>query len=82
MSALLLDWLLTGLVFCASLGLAAYGNWKAQQPRKLLQVWSINWHFVIIVCGLICVLAVVHAVNLLGVETGTSGPLAPPRFQP
>lgn len=80
MSAAMLDWIITGLVFCASLGLAIFGNWKAQRPRRLMQIWSVNWHFVIILCGLVCVLALVHAVNLLGIETGRSGAAAVPRF--
>jgi hypothetical protein len=58
-------------------GLAA---WQSSRPRKdSLQTKWIPWRFVVLASGAVLVLAAVHAVNLMGIETGGGMPGGPSR---
>ena len=65
-----LDWALTGLGLLLGLGLIVLGNWRAGLPPDPLRPRMVSWNFITLLAGLWCVMMVVHAVNLLGFETG------------
>jgi hypothetical protein len=54
--------------------LAAFASWKSGRPAKdSLRAKWISWPLVTIFAGALAILAVVHAVNLMGVHTGQGG---------
>ncbi len=59
-------------VLALSGGLTAYAGWKSGQPRKdsLKPLW-ISWTGILIVATIVVVLAAIHALNLLGMHTGS-----------
>ena len=63
-------WAFVGVGLAAGVGLAVFANWRAGLPADPLRPRMIPWKFLIILAGFWCVLMVVHAANLLGVETG------------
>lgn len=66
----MLHWIITGLVFASSVGLALLSHHKATQPFDEMRPRVIPWKFLLafsLFAGMICV---VHAVNLAGMETG------------
>ncbi|MEL6782395.1 MAG: hypothetical protein AAFO51_08460 [Pseudomonadota bacterium] len=66
----MLDWILTGLAFSGCVGLAVFANWKASQPWDDLKPRVLPWRLIMIAAGFCAILALVHAVNILGFETG------------
>lgn len=72
-----MDWPVT-LLFIAVFGaLTAFAGWKSGQPRKdSLRARWVSWPVVTIFAGAVLVFAVIHAMNLSGIHTG-SRTLAP-----
>ncbi len=66
-----IDLILTLAAALAAGVLFAFASWRDAQPADPLKPRLIPWRALIIVSALLVVLALVHAVNLLGVETGT-----------
>lgn len=67
---LTLDWILTLVALGVFLALAIFANWKASQPWDDMKPRVLPWRFIMILAGFGLIIAIVHAVNLLGVETG------------
>jgi type II secretory pathway component PulL len=66
---LILTIILAGLAGLTTL----FAAWKSGRPRKDTHRTSwISWRIVTIFAGAILVLAVVHGVNLMGIQTGQS----------
>jgi hypothetical protein len=76
-----MEWIITLCVIGVSLVMTGFAAWQSGRPRKdSLQTKWIPWRFVVLVSGAVLVLAVVHAVNLMGIETGNGmlgGPARP-----
>ena len=66
-------WITFGVVGLAAL-LAAFASWKSGRPAKdsLRPRW-ISWPLVTVFAGALAILALVHAVNLMGIRTGQGG---------
>ncbi len=66
----MLEWLITGGAFLACVGLAVLANHKStevwDEPRPRL----IPWRIVMVFAAFGAILAIVHAMNLAGFETG------------
>lgn len=60
----------TLMAFAACAALCAYASWKAARPVVFGKPRMLPWRTIIIISGAGAVLAMVHAVNLMGVETG------------
>jgi hypothetical protein len=60
----------TLVVLALSVGLYAYGSWRAARPADPLNPRLIPWRPVILTAGVVAILMLVHLVNLLGVTTG------------
>lgn len=65
-----LDLIITLLAMAACLGLAVFANYKAAQPWDDMKPKKVPWKFIMIMAGFGVFLAVVHLVNLAGIETG------------
>lgn len=66
-----IDWILTGAAITACLALTVFAAWKSGRPRKdSLNVRWVSWPLVTVLAGMALVFAIVHAVNLMGVNTG------------
>lgn len=65
------DSTLTGIAIALCLGLTVFAGWKSGRPRKDSPNgrW-VSWPLVTVLCGAALVFAIVHAINLLGVDTG------------
>ena len=76
-----MEWNITLSVIGVSLALAVLAAWQSGRPRKdSLRTRWIPWRFVVLAAGAVLVLGVVHAVNLMGVQTGggmLGGPTRP-----
>ncbi|MCI4643701.1 MAG: hypothetical protein MRY64_02840 [Hyphomonadaceae bacterium] len=66
----MLDWLITGFAFLACIGLAVFANHKSGQAWDDPRPRIIPWRFVMIAAAFGAILAIVHAMNLAGLETG------------
>lgn len=66
----MLDWILTlgGLVAFAVLAVVA--NWRAGLPWDDAKPRVLPWRLILIFSGFVCVVLLVHLVNLAGVQTG------------
>lgn len=60
----------TIVVLALSVGLYAFGSWRAARPADPLNPRLIPWRPVILTAGVVAILMLVHLVNLLGVTTG------------
>lgn len=66
-----IDWILTGVALIGCLALTVFAGWKSGRPRKdSVNVQWISWPLVTVIAGAALVFAIVHAVNLMGVNTG------------
>lgn len=66
----MLHWILTGAAFTAFIALAFLANHKAGQVWDDPRPRIIPWKLVMVVAAFGAILALVHAVNLAGFETG------------
>ncbi len=66
-----MDWIITLSAAAALLALTIYAGWKSGRPRKdsVKPQW-ISWPFVTVFAGALLVFAVIHAMNLMGFQTG------------
>ncbi len=71
----MLDWILTFAALAALAGLAVFANWRAGQPWNDLKPRRLPWRVIMIAAVFGLVVALVHAVNLLGVDTGPENSL-------
>lgn len=66
-----MEWNVTLSAIGFSLTLTIFAAWQSGRPRKdSLQIKWIPWRLVTLVAGAFLLLAVVHAINLMGVHTG------------
>jgi hypothetical protein len=66
-------WVTIGVIVSA-VALAGYASWKSGRPVKdSLRARWISWPLVTVFAGALAILAVVHAVNLMGIHTGQGG---------
>jgi uncharacterized membrane protein YedE/YeeE len=66
-----MNWIITLAAIVILLALTVYAGWKSGRPRKdsLKPQW-ISWPFVTVLAGALLAFAVVHAMNLMGIQTG------------
>ncbi|MDX2236801.1 MAG: hypothetical protein NW203_04475 [Hyphomonadaceae bacterium] len=50
--------------------LSAFASWRANQPVRIGVPRLLPWRGIIIFSGFFAILALVHLINLAGVETG------------
>ena len=69
--SLRMDWIITLSAIAILLALTVYAGWKSGRPPKdsLKPQW-ISWPFVTVLAGALLAFAVIHAMNLMGVQTG------------
>ena len=66
-----MEWNITLSFIGVSLAATVLSAWQSGRPRKdSVNARWIPWRFVVLVSGAILLLAVVHAINLMGIETG------------
>jgi hypothetical protein len=66
-----IDWTLTGIAIAACLALTVFAGWKSGRPRKdSLNMRWVSWPLITVLAGCALVFAIVHAINLLGINTG------------
>lgn len=67
-----MELLATFVIIALSGGVAGYAGWKSGQPRKdsLKPLW-ISWTGVAVVAIVVIVFAAIHALNLMGMHTGS-----------
>lgn len=63
-------WILTGAIFLAFIALAVFANHKAGEVWDDPRPRIIPWKLVMVLAAFGAILAIVHAVNLAGFETG------------
>lgn len=74
-----MEWNITLSFIALSLASTVLSAWQSGRPRKdSLNARWIPWRFVVLVSGAVLLLAVVHAINLMGIETGRSGGFSRP----
>ncbi len=58
-------------VILAALAATLFSGWKSGRPRKdSLNASWISWPLLTVLAGAVLVMAVVHGINLMGIETG------------
>ncbi|MGE0044145.1 MAG: hypothetical protein AB7J28_06735 [Hyphomonadaceae bacterium] len=65
-----LETIITLAVMAAAGVLFAYAQWKAELPPNPNKPRLLPWRTIIVLSAVLFVLALVHLVNLMGVETG------------
>lgn len=66
-----MEWNVTLAVAAAGLVTTVFAAWKSGRPKKdTLNARWISWPLVTVLAAGVLVLAVVHAINLMGVTTG------------
>jgi hypothetical protein len=75
-----MEWNITLSFIVIGIAATALSAWQSGRPRKdSHNARWIPWRFFVLVSGAVLLLAVVHAVNLIGIETGGGvGSLAHP----
>ena len=65
------NWIITIAAVVGLLTLTVYAGWKSGRPRKdsVKPQW-ISWPFVTVFAGALLAFAVIHAMNLMGFQTG------------
>lgn len=65
------NWIITIAAVAGLLALTVYAGWKSGRPRKdsVKPQW-ISWPFVTVFAGALLAFAVIHAMNLMGFQTG------------
>ena len=66
----MLDWIITIGALAMCVGLAIFSSWKASQPWDDLRPRIVPWRMVMLVTAFAGILALVHLINLAGLETG------------
>jgi hypothetical protein len=66
-----MEWPLTIAVIVALLAGTVFAGWKSGRPRKdSHRTQWVSWQLVTVLAGTALVFAIVHAINLMGVNTG------------
>ncbi len=66
-----IDWTFTSAAIAVCLALTVFAGWKSGRPRKdSLNARWVSWPLVTVLAGAALVFALVHAINLMGVNTG------------
>ena len=69
---LAMEWSITLGVVALFGGIAAFAGWKSGRPQKdSLKPRFISWPVVAILAAVFVVFAVIHALNLMGMQTGS-----------
>lgn len=67
-----MEWSITLGVMALFGGIAAFAGWKSGRPHKhSLKPRFISWPVVAILAAVFLVFAVIHALNLMGMHTGS-----------
>jgi amino acid transporter len=68
-----MEWIITIAAVAIFGGLAAFSGWKSGRPRKdSLNAQWISWPVVTIFAATAAIFALIHAMSLLGVQTGAN----------
>jgi uncharacterized membrane protein len=62
--------IVTIAILTGCIGLAVYGSWKAGQPWDESNPRIVPWRLVMVLSVFAGILALVHLINLAGLETG------------
>jgi hypothetical protein len=65
-----MGWTTTLVIFFLAAGLAGLARYKLAREKPVGVILFTPWTTIMIVCILVALLMLVHAVNMLGVETG------------
>jgi hypothetical protein len=67
-----LDWPAT--LIALAIGLCGFGfsSWRASRPAEFGKVRMIPWTALSIICAVVALFMLVHAVNLAGIQTGNA----------
>jgi hypothetical protein len=66
-----MEWAVTITAIVLTAGLTAFSSWKSGRPRKdTARATWISWPLVTVFAAAALFMGVVHAVNLMGFETG------------
>jgi hypothetical protein len=70
------DWSTTLILLIVSLGGFGFSSWRASRPAEFGKVRMIPWTTLSIICAVVALFMLIHAVNLAGIQTGrTSAPM-------
>jgi hypothetical protein len=64
------EFITTFFILAASLGAAAWTVWLDKRPRDSLNPHLVPTTAILMVAGFVALLALVHLVNLVGIQTG------------
>ena len=65
------NWIITLIAIFGLVTLTVYAGWKSGRPRKdTLRPQWVSWPFVTVLAGALLAFAVIHALNLMGIQTG------------
>ena len=68
-----MEWALTIGAVLAAAGVAAFAGWRGARPPDLVRGPRLApWRLIMVTAAAVAMLALVHAANLLGLETGRS----------
>jgi len=66
-----MDWGVTLGVILGAAGLSVFAGWRGARPSDLVRgPRLIPWRLVMVLAAAVAMLGLVHAANLLGIETG------------
>lgn len=66
-----MDWVITAGLVLGGAGLAVFAGWRGAKPSQpALGPRLAPWRLIMVLSATLVMLALVHAVNLLGIETG------------
>jgi type VI protein secretion system component VasF len=66
-----MDWGVTLGIIAAAAGLAAFAGWRGARAPDLRRGPRLTpWRFIMVLAAAVVLLALVHAFNLMGFETG------------
>jgi ABC-type amino acid transport system permease subunit len=74
-----MDMTVTVALLAGFAALFALASWRAARPTQFGKVRMVPWTAVSLVAALAAIVMLVHAVNLLGVQTGQARPGLPGR---
>lgn len=66
-----MDWTVTLSVAAVATAVAGFAGWRGARPSNPARgVRLVPWRFVMVLAAAIVLLALVHAANMMGIETG------------
>ncbi len=66
-----MNWAVTMGVILAAAGLSGFAGWRGARPSDLVRgPRLVPWRLIMVLAAAVAMLGLVHAANLLGIETG------------